>query len=245
MKKNEIYNELFTKYSNRPLEDHRTFKILKFLDGKKFDTFLDIGCNDGSLTDAIAKKIWAKNVCGIDISKEAVEKAKIRGIDAICVDIDKDKFPFKNNSFDFIFCGDVIEHVFDADRLVEFIYWALKPGGSVFVITPNLAAWHARMFLLGGYNPITCSVSFKNSGAGKPLLLNLGGCPEHIRFFTLKALRDILKTNGFSICKSFGFNSSTPKNLPLIMYYFVECADKFFSLFKSLSSIVGVYAKKV
>ncbi|MCK9582977.1 MAG: class I SAM-dependent methyltransferase [Endomicrobiales bacterium] len=245
MEKSGIYNELFTKYSNRPLGDHKIIKILKFFDGKKFDSFLDVGCSDGCLTEVIAKKIGAKNIYGIDISKEAVEKAKARGIDAVCADMDKDKFPFKSSSFDFIFCGDVIEHVFDPDRIVEFIYWALKPEGSVLILTPNLAAWHARIFLLFGYNPFSCSVSFKNNGAGKPFLLNSGNNTEHIRFFTLKALCDLLKMNNFCINKKFAFYSTTPKDLPLPIYLFVDIVDRFFSIFRSLSSIVGIYAKKL
>ncbi|MCK9582980.1 MAG: class I SAM-dependent methyltransferase [Endomicrobiales bacterium] len=244
MDKNKIYDELYTKYSNRSLDEHKIIKILKFLDDKRFDSFLDIGCGDGCLTEVIAKKICAKNVCGIDISKEAVMTAKARGINAVTADIDKDDFPFKGNSFDFIFCGDVIEHVFDADRLVEFVHWALKPGGRVLIVTPNLAAWHARIFLLFGYNPFTCSVSFKNHGAGKPFLLSSGNSTEHIRFFTLKALCDLFKINNFIVNKKFAFYSPTPKSLPLPIYLFVDMADRLFSIFKSFSSIIGIYAKK-
>jgi len=60
-------------------------KILSLLDSLKIDSdskILDIGCGDGSFSFEVAKTCHAKEVCGLDIDKISLEKAKKKGVKA-------------------------------------------------------------------------------------------------------------------------------------------------------------------
>jgi SAM-dependent methyltransferase len=74
--------------------------------------------------------------------------------------------PFDSNQFDLVLCMEVIEHLKDRvedDRalatgsgvrnLVSEIARILKPGGRVFLSTPNLACWQSIHLLLTGRHP--------------------------------------------------------------------------------------------
>ena len=69
---------------------------------------LDIGCGTGEISFEIKK--MGVNVTGIDFSSVAIEIAKNKGLDCKCVNLDEG-MPYDDNSFDFAWAGDVIEHV--------------------------------------------------------------------------------------------------------------------------------------
>jgi 2-polyprenyl-3-methyl-5-hydroxy-6-metoxy-1,4-benzoquinol methylase len=51
------------------------------------------------------------------------------------------EMPFKKNTFDVVTCSEVIEHVTDPQKAIAEMYRVLKPGGILFLTTPN-AFWH-------------------------------------------------------------------------------------------------------
>lgn len=55
------------------------------------------------------------------------------------VDIRK-KFPYANNSIDYIYCSQVIEHLqkYDLNKFIEECLRILKPGGLIRILTPDL-----------------------------------------------------------------------------------------------------------
>jgi len=53
----------------------------------------------------------------------------------INIDIDKDKFPYDNNSFDFIFCRHVLEDIQNPDFALQEIFRVSKCGG--YIETPS------------------------------------------------------------------------------------------------------------
>jgi ubiquinone/menaquinone biosynthesis C-methylase UbiE len=201
-----------------------------------------VGCGDGTLSVVIGEIVKAKEIYGIDISLEAVSLAKKRGIRSFQIDTDKEDFPFEENFFDFVFCSEIIEHVFDTDKLLCNIYRVMKPGAKMLITTPNLAAWYSRIGLLLGYNPMRCSVSLKNPQSGKMFKIKSYGF-EHIRFFTLVGLKDLLKYNGFTIEKIFGFYE-VPSNVNVFFKQMIKLCDKFFSQIYSFASDIGVFCKK-
>ncbi len=151
---------------------------------------LDVGCYEGYISEKI--KELHNEVIGIEISKEAVKICNKRGIKCIEQDIEE-KFPFKNNYFDCVFAGEIIEHVFDTDALLQEIKRVLKPNGALVLTTPNIAALTRRIRLLFGVNPdIEIGLILpdgKTKSAG------------HIRYFTIKTLEKLLNRNGFFIDK--------------------------------------------
>ena len=237
-----IYEKLYGKYDDKINVGNRISKILNFLSKFRFDRILDIGCGDGTLTVLLAKTVDAKDVYGVDISEIGLNEARKKGIRCFKVDTDIEELPFEEDSFDFVFCGEFIEHVINTDKLLKDIHKVLKPNGKLVITTPNIASWHSRVCLLLGYNPFKCSVSFEYPEAGKILHIKDSG-QEHIRFFTLKSLIDLIKYHNFFIEKIFGFYE-IPTNANLIVKKFVVFFDKLFSNIPSLATAIGVLCKK-
>ncbi len=174
-------------------------------------SLLDIGCGVGEFGKHCKKDIPGLAVKAVDVSKVAVEKARKNGVDAICADVGNERLPFDGESFDGIFCGEVIEHVFDTDGLLEDMRRLLRPsiGNSIrplVLTTPNLASWYNRIFLLFGYQPLFMEVSTRGGfGHPMPFWLNAG----HIRLFTYRAIRQFVRHHGFHIHRTHGYGINT------------------------------------
>lgn len=99
---------------------------------------LDIGCGYGVLVKKMLEYGWRSY--GIDISEFAIMQGrKFYG------DIDirlatSDKLPFPNDEFGYMTCLDVIEHLSDEEinKTTVEMYRCLKPGGIIFLATPNV-----------------------------------------------------------------------------------------------------------
>jgi SAM-dependent methyltransferase len=109
------------------------------------------------------------------------------------------KIDFPDEFFDFIFCGDVIEHLFSPDFLLEEIYRMLKPKGYAIITTPNLATWKNRVSLLFGWQPVYTEVSTKHR-VGNPRLPK-GPPSGHLRMFTPRAMKELVQLYGFEVEK--------------------------------------------
>lgn len=106
-------------------------KVLNFFKDKK-GTLLDVGCGDGLILNELNKN---KNLdCfGIDISKTGIEMAKNKGV-INCEVIDL--FDFNGIAYDYIFAGDLLEHLPDSERGLEKIREFLKPEGTLLIVMP-------------------------------------------------------------------------------------------------------------
>jgi ubiquinone/menaquinone biosynthesis C-methylase UbiE len=103
------------------------------------DTLLDIGCGTGGVLVAARHKF--KDTIGIDISLQRLVIAKKRfeelnlNVSLLCGGAER--LPFRNNWFDLIFAGDVIEHVKDQTASLMESRRVLKKDGILFIATPN------------------------------------------------------------------------------------------------------------
>ena len=66
-------------------------------------TILDVGCGNGAITNVLGEKYL---VTGIDRSEKALSFVKTNKIKAEASDL-----PFADNSFDLVFCSEVLEHL--------------------------------------------------------------------------------------------------------------------------------------
>jgi methionine biosynthesis protein MetW len=232
------------KYERTPSEnfDDRHRKVLRIFSQYGFTRILDVGCGDGNFSLVLGKVCRAKEVCGIEISPKGVELARKNGINAFQLDIDGGDFPFEDSYFDAVFCGEVIEHLFDPDHLLDEIHRVLTPEGVCVLTTPNLASWHNRISLLLGFQPRETYVSIRYT-VGR--LLPGGNAEpqgEHIRVFSTRALRGLLKIHGFTILKTLGATCIYTKRHPLLSLAIIP--ERIFTLFPSLSSVIIVVFKK-
>lgn len=97
---------------------------------------LDVGGGDGTLA-TLFRKHNNNNITIIDISDAAIDLARNRGFEAIKVDLANEKYPFENETFDCIFCIEVIEHLKNPDHCLNEIQRLLKKNGVLIISTPN------------------------------------------------------------------------------------------------------------
>lgn len=77
----------------------------------------------------------ASRCVGLDIIEDLVKDLVAKGYDVRCQDATSDAFI--GETFDVVHIGDVIEHVSNPQRLLEFAARHLKPAGKILVRTPN------------------------------------------------------------------------------------------------------------
>jgi len=116
-----------TKEKNRQLyaEQFAKWVFKRFF--KKTGKLLDLGCGKGYFLNAFKKLGFS--VKGVDL--ESINKNIKK------VDLEKGKLPFSNNSFDFVICIDLIEHINNPDNLMKETRRVLKPSGLFVIYTPN------------------------------------------------------------------------------------------------------------
>ena len=83
------------------------------------------------------------DVTGVDPDPISVEAARERGLVAHQGDLAEQHFP--DASFDAIYLSHVIEHVYEPVDLLRECRRVLKPGGTVVVVTPNVAGLGQRL----------------------------------------------------------------------------------------------------
>lgn len=141
---------------------------------------LDVGCGNGYFSSKLLS--FGCTVTGIDISSEAIKIARSRykNINFVLHNLE-DSLPFKNSTFDTVWCSEVLEHLFSPKFVLEEIYRVLKPNGILLCTVP----YHGMLKNLGialfaferHYNPIY----------------------PHIRFFTGRSLKALLDHVGFTV----------------------------------------------
>lgn len=78
--------------------------------------------------------------CGLDIKEGFVniDIAKLDGVDIVC-NIDKEKLPFEDNSVEYIYCRDILEHVNYIEVLREFNRVMVK-GAKLYIRVPHFTS---------------------------------------------------------------------------------------------------------
>jgi len=100
---------------------------------------LDIGCGGGFLTEEIAK--FGLDATGIDPSSPSLHTARNHAKAMKLVISYNEGFGenlhYPDNSFDMVFCLDVLEHVNDFKKIIAEVSRVLAPGGMFFFETVN------------------------------------------------------------------------------------------------------------
>ena len=193
----------------------RITPIKSFLYRKKtLGKVLDVGCGDGTILYMLQKD-YELEPYGIDISINAVNKAKERGIKASVANLNE-KIPFPNNYFNVIFCTDVLEHLFSPENALQEIYRVSKEDAIIIFSIPNLGHLKNRIQFFWGKNITEPPFQVKS----------------HIRFWTKKSFVKLLTENGFKIEKSTSIEGNTIlyklwKNEGLFSNYMYIKAKKF------------------
>ena len=100
---------------------------------------LEVGCGGGILCEEIAR--MGLDVTGIDPSAHSLQIAANHAkASRLCISYDigaGEALPYQDNSYDIVFCCDVLEHVRDVPTVLSEIFRVLKPGGIFCYDTLN------------------------------------------------------------------------------------------------------------
>ena len=138
---------------------------------------LDIGCFQGMLLDQSKQAGW--DTYGVELQSEAAQIAKNKhGEDRIiCGPFNELTFP--HVKFDIITAIDVLEHLQEPVKLIQYAYNSLE-GGVLILVTPDTGSLIARLM-------------------GRKWFAY--AAPEHIFYFNRKCIKNLLSENGFSDIK--------------------------------------------
>ena len=132
----------------------KEFKIISDLILKN-SRVLDVGCGDGELMSFLYKSI-TKDVRGIEISKQNVQKCISKGLTVIQGDAEKDLIQFPDSSFDIVILGQTLQAFLNPEKDLNEL---LRVGKKAIVTIPNFGHWKVRLNLLfKGTMPVTKSL---------------------------------------------------------------------------------------
>ena len=122
---------------NQSLESWICRSIIKKLGiNPQGKTALEVGSGGGILTEEICKMGFTTT--GIDPPEESVltatNHAKASGLNIKYEKGRGENLPYADDSFDFVFCCDVLEHVQDLPKVISEISRVLKPEVFLFTI---------------------------------------------------------------------------------------------------------------
>lgn len=193
---------------------------------------VDVGCGDGFATAVAASRNDPHHFVGLDWSAGSVAQARRRGLTVLRAGVDSPGLPLASGSVDVVIMSELIEHLVDTDSAIEEVHRVLKPGGSLLLSTPNLAAWYNRGLLALGVQPVFSEVSLR-SVFGRPGTQVAG----HLHMFTRRALVAFLAAYGLRCVRVTG---ARYHDVPAIL----GPVDRAFCHWPAAASILLVQARK-
>ena len=91
----------------------------------------------------------------MDCYQPNIEKLQSKSINVKSINLESEKFPFANETFDIIIANQIIEHTKELFWIFHEISRTLKVNGHCIIGVPNLSSLHNRILLLFGRQP-TC-----------------------------------------------------------------------------------------
>lgn len=171
---------------------------------------LEIGCDCGATLLEIKNRYPNANVYGSELNEKAAQIASHFATVTVN-NIEDANLPYDDSMFDYIILGDVLEHLHDPQKTLQYCKTLLKDNGCIIASIPNLMHISVMEDLLKGY------FTYTETG-----LLD----KTHIHFFTYYEIVRMFQTCGYQI-KDMG-------NVVL------PITEKQISLIKQLSSIYDI-----
>lgn len=169
----------------RYMEARRTATILRYLDPQPSDRILDVGCGAGNMLERISDGILE----GIDLSDFCLELAAKRlGPRVVLRKGNAESMPYADQSFDKVFCSEVIEHTLHPEKIAQEIYRILIPGGHCIISTPNeiFSVYIKKFFRMAGLGRFFSLSSRMDAGGCADI------CEWHLHCFSKRMLNNTI-----------------------------------------------------
>jgi SAM-dependent methyltransferase len=134
-------------------------------------TILDIGCGPGTITADLAALVPQGHVTGLDsvgsVLAKGRETAASRGLTNIDFQhLDANALPFADNTFDIVFCHQVLQHVGSPVSVLSEMRRVAKPNGFVAAREADYQsfAWYPEPPLMEVWKALYISVARANGG---------------------------------------------------------------------------------
>jgi ubiquinone/menaquinone biosynthesis C-methylase UbiE len=134
----DIRDELYYKIARKGSLDkgHPSFEFISKY-GLSANRILDIGCGEGTRISSI-KNDKAEKI-GVDQSSIAISLAKKQYPQSKFIQI-KNKLPFPDSYFDFVFSAFVLEHTTKSEDFLKEAIRVLSPCGILLFVAPNFGS---------------------------------------------------------------------------------------------------------
>jgi SAM-dependent methyltransferase len=154
---------------------------------------LDLGCGTAPLLISVART--HESVVGIDVALRwlvmARKRLETQGVAAPLICACAEALPFRDGSFTRAVADSTLEHLRDQERSIAECARVLRPGGSLFVATPNRRSLgpdpHTGL-PAGGWLPEALTAAY---------VRRKGGIPPARHLLTARSLRSLLRSAGF------------------------------------------------
>lgn len=117
-------------------------RVLDLMRNEPRGRVLDLGAGKGNISTELKKLDF--HVIACDINPQLF---RIKGIRCDYADLNQ-KLPYETESFDYVMCVEVIEHLENPHHVIREIARVLRPEGKVVVTTPNIANFYSRLHFL-------------------------------------------------------------------------------------------------
>lgn len=162
-------------------ENSSWFKVYNLI--KNNSKVLDVGCSSGNFGAVLINE---KNciVDGIEIDDDDLKDASKKLRKVYKLNIETDFLKVIGEKYDYVYFGDVIEHLVNPSNTLNRVKELLLPHGKIVFSIPNMAHISVRLMLLSG--------KFEYGETG---LLD----KTHLHFYTFNEFQRVVNNGGYNI----------------------------------------------
>jgi O-antigen biosynthesis protein len=148
---------------------------------------LDLGCGGGALGRNLIAEGKAAEVVGVELFAAAAQAASAHYTRIYVGDIEAMELP-DEGGFDYVICGDILEHLKEPAAVVTKVHGWLKDDGRFICSVPNVRHWRVLYDLA-----VSGAWDYTDSGVLDK---------THLRFFTRESCCRMLNEAGFTVVSS-------------------------------------------
>ena len=201
--------------------NHHIVEQIQAVPGEEIHV-LEIGCDCGATLLEIKNRHEGAKVYGYEINEKAADIAA-HFADVKTGNIEEENIDFAGQKFDYIIFGDVLEHLHNPLKTIQYCRNLLKPGGRIVSSIPNLMHISVIQDLLNG------NFTYREVG-----LLD----KTHIHMFTFNEILSMFAQGGYQVEKVepviYGITKEQEELIPKLLALSPEAKEHMYKTFQYL-----------